>query len=134
MLPRVAPSSPHQVNRPQCEKILASKVSDSKVPSFAYSGPRVKTFPGLAVATKTFPPGPARRLVTCSDSDLATLEYTSLPSSSMIAPLFPVPNNNFPEGAKPVAKTKSSREVHSVSGEPSGDSFTTSAPPVADAK
>src|ERR1700691_2122709 len=48
-----------------------------------------------------------------------------------MAPLFPVPRRIFCVDESPMANTRSSREVHSVSGDPSGDIFITSAPPVA---
>src|SRR5208282_3088502 len=49
-------------------------------------------------------------------------------------PLFPVPRRIFPAGEKAAEKTRSSCEVQRVSGEPSGEIFTTSAPPVAEGK
>src|ERR1700678_2137929 len=62
------------------------------------------------------------------------MEYTPSPCNSMMAPLFPVPNRTFPFGEKPMEKTRSSREVQSVSGEPAGDIFTTCEPPVVEGK
>src|SRR5450631_1915300 len=40
----------------------------------------------------------------------------------------------FPFASRLIEKTRSSREVHSVSGEPSGEIFTTSEPPVVEGK
>src|ERR1700722_14229989 len=65
--------SPIQVIRPHREKIFASNVSDSKLPSFSYPGPSVNTFPGFAVPTSIVPSRPATRLVTCAAAVLATL-------------------------------------------------------------
>ena len=39
----------------------------------------------------------------------------------MMVPLFPVPSKTFPAGESPIEKTRSSREVHTESGEPSGE-------------
>src|ERR1700732_3674842 len=132
-LPLVAPFSP-QVRRPQCENIFASNVWDSKLPCDSNPGPSVNILPGLAVATKILPPGPDKRLVTCAEAVLATLEKTSFPSSSMIAPLLPVPSSSLPPEDRTMANTRSSRELHSVSGEPSVEIFTVSAPPVVEGK
>ena len=56
-------------------KILASNVSDSKLPSVSYPGPSVKIFPGIGGGNEHFRRrGPATRLVTCADAVLATLE------------------------------------------------------------
>ncbi len=84
------------------------------------SGPSVKIFPGLAVPTRSCPSRPAIRLVTCEEAVLATIEYIPLSCNSMMAPLFPVPSRIFPLDEKPIEKTSSSREVHSVSREPVG--------------
>src|ERR1700689_2633954 len=48
----------------------------------------------------------------------------------MSVPLLPVPSKSFPVGDSPMASTRSSRDVQSVCGEPSGAILTTSAPPV----
>src|SRR3984893_190942 len=48
----------------------------------------------------------------------------------MMLPLSPVPRRSFPADERPMAKTSASREDQRVFGEPSGEIFTTSAPPV----
>ena len=71
--PRSAPLSPHQVRRPQCEKILASNTSDSKLPLGSVAGTEHENLSGIGGGEKTLPPGPAAKLVTCAAAVLAML-------------------------------------------------------------
>jgi len=98
-----------------------------------YPGPRVKIFPGFAVATYISPLGAcdnARNLCRSGFSRYSN-KYRCLAAREW-RPYFSAQKNILRGRKAPSRNTRSSREVHSVSGNPSGDIFMTSAPPVAD--